>query len=215
MADQLAVLFFSRSIPSSIRVQETLVADGTRVVRTDDPSEALGLLMDEPVALLLLDGGALTPFTERLFRQWREHHPLLEAVGIAGTSQTAMREKSSTIFAATGGRSLRLTEYSGSNDPNQNATTARCKASSGHSHTRSSCMALWPTNRNPAIAAPAPIELTTVETLPCRRIVPAIKTSPRVRHIHAVLMEDSNTICCNDRSRTPDKAPAIRAASNA
>lgn len=87
MADQQAVLFFARAIPTSIRVQEALTADGIRVVRTDDPSEALGLLMDEPVALLLLDGGALTPFIERLLRQWREHHPLLQAVGIAGTSQ--------------------------------------------------------------------------------------------------------------------------------
>lgn len=28
----------------------------------------------------------MTPFAERLFRQWREHDPLLEAVGIAGAS---------------------------------------------------------------------------------------------------------------------------------
>ena len=86
MADhQTAILFFSRTIPMATRVQEVLALDGHRVVRSDDPSEALGLLMDEPVGLLLLDGGALTPFTERLFRQWRRHDPLLEAVGIAGT----------------------------------------------------------------------------------------------------------------------------------
>lgn len=86
MAEQPAILFFTRTIPTAIRVQEALVSDGLRVVRSDDPSEALGLLMDEPVGLLLLDGAALTPFIERLFRQWREHHPLLETVGIAGGS---------------------------------------------------------------------------------------------------------------------------------
>lgn len=89
MADRPAVLFFTRPIPDSSRVQEMLVKDGIRVVRSDEPAGVLGLLMDEPVGLLLIDGGALTPFTERLFRQWREHHPLLEVVGIAGTAQKA------------------------------------------------------------------------------------------------------------------------------
>ncbi|HUE77978.1 MAG TPA: HD-GYP domain-containing protein [Longimicrobiales bacterium] len=89
MAETPAVLFFTRPVPTATRIQEMLVTDGIRVVRSDEPSEALGMLMDEPVGLLLIDGGALTPFTERLFRQWREHHPLLEVVGIAGTSQKA------------------------------------------------------------------------------------------------------------------------------
>ena len=87
MADLPAILYFTRAIPTAIRVQEALVGEGFRVVRCDEPSEALGVLMDEPVGLLLLDGPALTPFSERLFRQWREHHPLLECVGVAGTSQ--------------------------------------------------------------------------------------------------------------------------------
>ena len=87
MADQPAILYFTRAIPTATRIQEGLTGDGLRVVRTDDPSEALGILMDEPIGLMLLDGAALTPFIERLLRQWREHHPLLEAVGIAGTSQ--------------------------------------------------------------------------------------------------------------------------------
>ncbi|HUG40342.1 MAG TPA: HD domain-containing phosphohydrolase [Longimicrobiales bacterium] len=87
MTDQPAILFFSRAIPASARVQEAIAGDGFRVVRSEEPSEALGMLMDEPIGLILLDGGALTPFSERLFRQWREHRPLLEAVGIAGSSQ--------------------------------------------------------------------------------------------------------------------------------
>ena len=81
-----AILYFARSIPIAEEVRLALVRDGFRVVQSEEGADALGQLMDEPVGLLLLDGGALTPFSERLFRQWRDQHPLLEAVGIAGAS---------------------------------------------------------------------------------------------------------------------------------
>ena len=82
-----AILFFARSNPTADKVRTTLARERFHVVRSEEPADALGDLMDEPVGLILLDGGALTPFAERLFRQWREHDPLLEAVGIAGTSE--------------------------------------------------------------------------------------------------------------------------------
>ncbi|NIP77799.1 MAG: HD domain-containing protein, partial [Gemmatimonadetes bacterium] len=53
-------------------------------LQTDEPTEALAHLMDEPIGVALLEGGALTVFSERLFRQWREQHPLMEAVGVSG-----------------------------------------------------------------------------------------------------------------------------------
>ena len=87
MGDQPAILLFARPNPTAERAREALSGAGHRVLRAEEPSDALGQLMDEPVGVLLIDGGALTPFTERLFRQWRDQDPLLEAVGIAGTSQ--------------------------------------------------------------------------------------------------------------------------------
>ena len=84
--EQPAILYFARSIPTSEKVRQVLIGEGYRVVHAEEPADALGQLMDEPVRMLLLDGGALTPFSERLFRQWREQDPLLEAVGIAGAS---------------------------------------------------------------------------------------------------------------------------------
>lgn len=84
--EQPAILYFARAIPTSEKVRQVLTGAGFRVVHSEEPADALGQLMDEPVRMLLLDGGALTPFSERLFRQWREQDPLLEAVGIAGAS---------------------------------------------------------------------------------------------------------------------------------
>jgi HD-GYP domain-containing protein (c-di-GMP phosphodiesterase class II) len=84
MFEPPAVLYFSRPGAGADRVRDILSDDGYRVLREDDPSDALGRLMDEPVGVLLIEGEALTPFAERLFRQWRENDPLLEAVGIAG-----------------------------------------------------------------------------------------------------------------------------------
>ena len=86
MSDQPAILFFTRANPTSARVQEILLGEQVRVIRSDDPADALGQLMDEPIGLLLLEGAALTPFAERLFRQWQQQDPLLEAVGISGAS---------------------------------------------------------------------------------------------------------------------------------
>lgn len=80
------ILYFARAIPTTDKVRQVLTRAGFRVVYAEEAADALGQLMDEPVGLLLLDGGAMTPFAERLFRQWREHDPLLEAVGIAGAS---------------------------------------------------------------------------------------------------------------------------------
>ena len=82
-----AILYFARADDRSDEIRQALIREGFRVVQSEDPPDALGHLMDEPVGVILLDGGALTPFSERLFRQWREQHPLLEAVGIAGSSE--------------------------------------------------------------------------------------------------------------------------------
>ena len=84
--EQPAILYFARSAPTTDTIRKALRGEGFRVVHSDEDAEAVGQLMDERVGLLLLDGGALTPFTERLFRQWREHDPLLEAVGLAAGS---------------------------------------------------------------------------------------------------------------------------------
>lgn len=82
-----AILYFARATPTADKIRRVLRIEGYRVVYAEEAPDALGALMDEPVGLLLLDGGAMTPFAERLFRQWREHEPLLEAVGIAGASE--------------------------------------------------------------------------------------------------------------------------------
>lgn len=102
MPAQPAILLFARDTPSVGEAQETLVDGGYRVLHTHDPAEALEHLMDEPIGLLVLDGGALSPFTERLFRQWREQNPLLEAVGISadGKAEPALvRMDCRTILA--------------------------------------------------------------------------------------------------------------------
>lgn len=82
--EQPAILYFARSTPTAEKVRQALTHEGFRVVHSGEATDALGQLMDEPIGLILLDGGALSPFSERLFREWREHDPLLEAVGIAG-----------------------------------------------------------------------------------------------------------------------------------
>ncbi|MFW6206012.1 MAG: HD-GYP domain-containing protein, partial [Gemmatimonadota bacterium] len=84
--EQPAILYFTRPVPTADKAHEILSGDGHRVLRAEEPADALVHLMDEPVGILLLDGGALTRFSERLFRQWREQDALLEAVGIPGTS---------------------------------------------------------------------------------------------------------------------------------
>lgn len=81
--EQPAVLFFARPDPDFEYARQMLAAEGFRVLPAEEPADALGELMDEPIGVLLLDGGALTVFAERLFRQWREQRPLLEVVGIA------------------------------------------------------------------------------------------------------------------------------------
>ena len=84
MSDQPAVLFFARDVPAAEQVRHALSQAGFRTLLAKEAADALEQLMDEPVGLLLLDGGALTPFAERLFRRWRDEDPLLEAVGVAG-----------------------------------------------------------------------------------------------------------------------------------
>ncbi len=86
MSEQPAILYFARANATTDKVREILLGERARVLHASDPADALGQLMDEPVGLLLLDGGAMTPFSERLFRQWQEQDPLLEVVGIAGAS---------------------------------------------------------------------------------------------------------------------------------
>ncbi len=87
--EQPAVLLYARPLPDFDSAREHLADRGYRVLLAEEPADALAELMDEPIGVLLLDGGALTPFLERLFRQWREHHPLLEVVGIAGPEEPA------------------------------------------------------------------------------------------------------------------------------
>ena len=84
--EQPTILYFARSNPTTDEIRRALRSDGFRVAHSEQDADALGQLMDERVGLLLLDGGALTPFTERLFRQWRGQDPLLEAVGLAAES---------------------------------------------------------------------------------------------------------------------------------
>lgn len=79
--EQPAILLFARPVPDFDEARQRLAEEGYRVLMAGEPADALEELMDEPIGLLLLDGEALTPFTERLFRQWREHSPLLEVVG--------------------------------------------------------------------------------------------------------------------------------------
>jgi HD-GYP domain-containing protein (c-di-GMP phosphodiesterase class II) len=86
MSDQPAVLFFARDVPAAEEVRNALSQAGFRTLLSKEPADALEQLMDEPVGLLLLDGGALTPFSERLFRKWRQQDPLLEAIGVAGAA---------------------------------------------------------------------------------------------------------------------------------
>lgn len=87
MSEQPAILYFARANPTAEKVREILLGDRARVLHATEPADALGQLMDEPIGLLLLDGGAMTPFSERLFRQWQAQDPLLEIVGIAGSSE--------------------------------------------------------------------------------------------------------------------------------
>ncbi|MGK7313072.1 MAG: HD-GYP domain-containing protein [Candidatus Longimicrobiales bacterium M2_2A_002] len=86
MSEPPAILFFARSTAAADRIRKALRSAGFRVVHSGEPAEAVESLMDEAVGLLLLDGGGMTPFAERLFRHWREQDPLLEAVGIAESS---------------------------------------------------------------------------------------------------------------------------------
>lgn len=87
MADHPAVLFYAPRNANAEKVHEALLGGRARVVQSSEPADALGHLMDEPIGLLLLDGGAITPFAERLFRQWQTQDPLLEVVGIAAASE--------------------------------------------------------------------------------------------------------------------------------
>jgi HD-GYP domain-containing protein (c-di-GMP phosphodiesterase class II) len=77
------ILFLATQIPSSDRVAQHMREAGYRVYQANKPADVLTVLMDQDVALALLDAQALTPFTERLVRQWRDDDPLLELVGLS------------------------------------------------------------------------------------------------------------------------------------
>ncbi|MEJ2217196.1 MAG: HD domain-containing protein [Gemmatimonadota bacterium] len=77
------ILFLATHIPSSERVTQHLRDAGYRVYQADKPAEVMTVLMDQDVALVLLYAQAMTPFTERLVRQWRNDDPLLELVGLS------------------------------------------------------------------------------------------------------------------------------------
>lgn len=83
MSELPAVLHYAPANATAARVADALAEAGMRVVRADEPTAALALLLDEPVTVLLLDGSSLNSMAERLLRQWRIQDPLLEAVGIA------------------------------------------------------------------------------------------------------------------------------------
>lgn len=87
MPDQPAILFFASEAPEAKAALKIISDRGWRTLHSSDPAEALEHLMDERVGLLVLGGGALTSFSERLFRQWRQQDPLLEAVGLAGSER--------------------------------------------------------------------------------------------------------------------------------
>jgi HD-GYP domain-containing protein (c-di-GMP phosphodiesterase class II) len=87
MSELPAILHYAPSNATTTRVSEALSEAGMRVVRADEPTAALALLLDEPVTVLLLHGPSLTPMSERVLRQWRAQDPLLEAVGIAGDGE--------------------------------------------------------------------------------------------------------------------------------
>ncbi|MFP4624687.1 MAG: HD-GYP domain-containing protein [Gemmatimonadota bacterium] len=85
MSEQPAILLFARPTPLADTIHEILLGEPARVLHSSEASDALGELMDEPVGLLFLEGAALSPFSERLFRQWRRQDPLLEILGVAGS----------------------------------------------------------------------------------------------------------------------------------
>ncbi|MFW6331638.1 MAG: HD-GYP domain-containing protein [Gemmatimonadota bacterium] len=88
MSEQPAILLFARPTPLADTIHEILLGEPARVLHSSEASDALGELMDEPVGLLFLEGAALSPFSERLFRQWRRQDPLLEILGVAGSDGT-------------------------------------------------------------------------------------------------------------------------------
>ncbi len=77
------ILFLATEFASSDRVAQHLRDAGYRVFQASKPADVLTVLMDQDVSLVLLDAQALTPFTERLVRQWRDDDPLLELVGLS------------------------------------------------------------------------------------------------------------------------------------
>lgn len=85
MTDHPTILYYAHENATTEGVHEALLDGGSRVIRSTEPADALVQLMDEGIGLLLVDGGSLTPFTERLFRQWQAQDPLLEVVGIAAS----------------------------------------------------------------------------------------------------------------------------------
>ncbi|HKJ92893.1 MAG TPA: HD-GYP domain-containing protein [Longimicrobiales bacterium] len=83
MDESREILFLATQIPSSNRVAQHLRDAGYRVHQANAAPEVLTVLMDQDVSVALLDAQALTPFTERLVREWRETDPLLELVGLS------------------------------------------------------------------------------------------------------------------------------------
>jgi HD-GYP domain-containing protein (c-di-GMP phosphodiesterase class II) len=83
MSQPPAILLFAADPALAGTVREILTAADHRVLHSDDPVDALGRLVDEPVGVLLLEGRALAPDGERIFRQWQRQDPLLELVGFA------------------------------------------------------------------------------------------------------------------------------------
>lgn len=80
------ILYVASRAPVSGALAEHLRMQGYAVHTANAPAEVLTILMDQDIAVALLDGPALTSFSERLVRQWREKDPFLELVGISSSA---------------------------------------------------------------------------------------------------------------------------------
>lgn len=81
------ILFLSAPATPTTEIQARLIAAGYDVHPATTPAETLNLLMDEPVGVLLLDGRALSQFSERVLRHWQEHDPLMETIGLSAAER--------------------------------------------------------------------------------------------------------------------------------
>ncbi len=80
------ILYLASRSPTSAALAEHLRDRGHVVHTANAPAEALTALMDQNVAVAVMDGGALTAFSGRLIRHWREQDPFLELIGLSASA---------------------------------------------------------------------------------------------------------------------------------